>query len=1392
VRLPYFINFRTIALTVVLLLLIAGGAFGWSYWQNRPDNLYESALNDFHKAEKVRDTDVDKAKSLYERADTQLRRLLNKEPGMSKAHLLQYKVLMPLAKIEEKPNPKSAQAHFAEAFAAGARAAALDKSNVEAQAIMLDGHFRNSDFAKAYPYARTLIDNLPADESGIELDGFNDMVIGGYYVLALKAMDSERPNPEQALEYLAASQKREKEKPGAGPAKPRWRAAALEVKALLVQAEAARKAGAGRPAAADATQKFKTHVADYVERARGELKENVPPSDGKPELPQLATLSVTNANGLIDLLLISLVAADDREMVQQRSELLLDVCDKLAHATGANPWIYQEAARGTMRLPLVVAGLPLNDREVMVAPVKASVPLANHLTKDELARDNQRILDINNAILDKTAVNPAVYLQMASSAKDDRARALDLTKRGLKVAADQKISPDDPRVLELQLHAAWLLLLDKKVKEADEYLAEVSKHKMFTARVNYLQGLAAVLDGRLEEGGKKLAAARDDARLKDSLPLLLGLAQAYMGQGKLEDALPVLTQLQGIYDRQAKLDRDDQFWLDLWLPSREQVYMNLFRCHLALALRATSGQEATDHYKSALEYRKKLTFRADEANAALVNFHLTRARLYDSKKQTREADQAREAVQKLLEGLPASSRSDPRVLWAEVSAILSQPETNPAVIAGAVAAPLGAPTDPAVRLGELGLLRAGYGWHWLKAEQRIREVAKDQPDSTTAQLALVRWLQINGRTEEALATLAELQRNATTVAEKQQIQATRAAAELQAGHTEEADKLIESLRKDGQELPVAALEVLVQLRKGDYKEAQALLDKAVSKHDQSGLLHYWQGQVHQYSGEFAQAIPSYERSFQFAQFKNVSQNALLACVMGLASGPAGKPEKANPSAAFDEAARLRKAHPDDPAILLAYAMTARLMDRVYGPDGMEGALAKMVEVIRKDRPTAAEGAVYVAAGEWVNAGRPDRARQELKPNLEAKPPHLPSLVLATRLAVADEDWAEVATDLKALEKLQPDAVDLPLWQAGLHRARGETEDAKAIYKAFVEKNPKLNTGYLALAQMHENAKEYKEALDWVKKWRKEMPDEINGFRALVRVLARDGQVAEARKEADAFIKEQVKKARDAREEWERNNPIKDKDKEKEETEQRAKAKAELLNAVELALAMQVVGAFQEAKEYKEAETWLERSEPLIKKLPEAARKENRIAFQLLRGGLYLGQAKKYKEKSPERAKLMDQAIAEYDAVWKAVPGHVIAGNNLAWLLVKEKGDAGQALAVAEQVRKGKNSGKPVGGERLPVEFLDTLGVVYRASDHNPDALALFQEAMQRYKSEPRVVMHLAQAQAALQMKPDAYANFTKTINLADQRAKTSADPEQKDKMVRLKAEAESERKKVGG
>src|SRR5262249_26062119 len=136
---------------------------------------------------------------------------------------------------QTSPAERKALGFQADAFRSAEEAARRDDKNVEAQAALLFKHFNDNNLRGAYPYARGLIENL-ANAKNVELEDFNDYVIGAYYILALKEMEN---HPDQALAYLEASLAREKPRPPATKAVPRWRAVDVESRALLKKVEMA-------------------------------------------------------------------------------------------------------------------------------------------------------------------------------------------------------------------------------------------------------------------------------------------------------------------------------------------------------------------------------------------------------------------------------------------------------------------------------------------------------------------------------------------------------------------------------------------------------------------------------------------------------------------------------------------------------------------------------------------------------------------------------------------------------------------------------------------------------------------------------------------------------------------------------------------------------------------------------------------------------------------------------------------------------------------------------------------------------------------------------------------------------------------------------------------------
>jgi predicted Zn-dependent protease len=1104
VRLPV-INFRFVFFSVLIVLLLAGGVFGWYWWSNRPDYLFKSAVAYFQAADEARKKeDLVQARQCYESADKQLQTLLepDKTPNDSRAWMLRWKVLEGLGRMAARDDSERSIKLLTEARICAQRAA-RDPSNLEAQAVVLSYFFANDDFDHAEPYARSLVDHLGSNT--LDLENPEGYIAGAFFVLARAALQP-RPiaHPDEALDLIRSAAEWEQKGTAAKPL-PRWRSIDIEARALKIKAEQAKGSsspGKGKvprgpqPSASELLGQLQSRMAPWVDRVRNELQTEKPASGDKPAQPELTTLSPTDTRGLLDFLLLSIEVAPDAAAVQERADLLLQVAEQVSSVPNCPPHALRETARAVALLPALLSRLP-----------RSQAPRLEELTKlnDRIDKFGLR------AQKEGLSLDAGTYLTMARNAhamvrdadtKKYWEQAVQLARKGLDTARARKLPPKNPVVLELNEELAWLLLLQQKTSDAEkEPLAELARHKEMLPTVHYLRGLAAVRDGRLEEGVRELLQAQTSTKFAQQVPLLIGLSYAYMGLARYDRALPVLEKLQVIYENKARFKPDDELFSQEWMPGLSAVGLEICRCHLALANQANlEPRLQQQHFQRALQYQAAL--RGDEmgpaADALVVNAYVAQARRLRTT-QPLQADRTLEIAHKFLESIPQALRDDPRLVWAQVNLILSEQETNPLAVASAVPLSLGAGSDLGVRLAGNGQLQEGLAWQWQKAEQLLTGLAAHK-DNLQAQFSWCLWLRQRGRLDEALAYLSDLETHASSPENRRQVQLVRAALMLRRGLTEDARKLIEGLEKEQADLAAEVLAIsntaLVGGDKGALKER---VEKALSKHEQSALLHYWQGQLQQASGNFPEAIQAYERALQFAQFRNLTEAGLLTCVLALAGSPKGGPD-----VAFKEADRLAAAYPSDPAVLLAYAATACQMDNIYGREGMEGALMRLQQVLAETGQSPAVGA-YLAAVQWNLAGRPDWARKVLvEKALPANQHHVPSLVLALQLALADEDWQAAQAFVQTLQQLHPNLQEIPQWQAAILVGLGETAKARKIYEDYVSRYPEQHTGYLGLAALSEKAGDYRTALDWVTKWRAMNPNDLNGLRAQVRILARTG------------------------------------------------------------------------------------------------------------------------------------------------------------------------------------------------------------------------------------------------------------------------------------------------
>src|SRR5262249_31310014 len=113
-------------------------------------------------------------------------------------------------------------------------------------------------------------------------------------------------------------------------------------------------------------------------------------------------------------------------------------------------------------------------------------------------------------------------------------------------------------------------------------------------------------------------------------------------------------------------------------------------------------------------------------------------------------------------------------------------------------------------------------------------------------------------------------------------------------------------------------------------------------------------------------------------------------------------------------------------------------------------------------------------------------------------------------------------------------------------------------------------------------------------------------------------------------------------------------------------------------------------------------------------------------------------------------------------------------------------------RQGRYSRKSVSGDRLPLDLLDTFGLVYREARHHKEAVELFTEAARRYGDEPRIYLELGRSYSGARQDRVALGHLNRAARLATEKADGSRDPRRKAQLLGVAEEAGKERLRLVG
>jgi hypothetical protein len=636
-----------------------------------------------------------------------------------------------------------------------------------------------------------------------------------------------------------------------------------------------------------------------------------------------------------------------------------------------------------------------------------------------------------------------------------------------------------------------------------------------------------------------------------------------------------------------------------------------------------------------------------------------------------------------------------------------------------------------------------------KADARMKEfVARygaDPKVGRTAKLAWSAWLVQTGRSEAAAAYLndpANFPAGADPVVDR-----LRAAALIGSGKREEGQRILKALPPDA-----AVSDALIR-GAATAAEREKELTAAIGRYENNGYFRMFQAYTRLADGKYEEAVRGFAGAAEVAGVEAAARTWLYTALVQYA--------QADPAKARELAVKLTADLPDEPGLYAAAALAARMQEDIGTPaDAWEQTKTMYAAVNRWEQAATKAGLprpqiALAKASFHLEAGDVAAAKAEAARSAAQNPDHAPTQLLLAGLSVEFPDGGDpVGTAKKyadAAFRADPDNPQMPWVEAQLKELAGDKAGAIAAYERLASVDPRNGRAYAKLIALTQAAGQKDAALRWAMKWQGELPNDAGAAAEVVRLLAQAGSKPEAKTIADDFV---AKVTAEAQKRAAANPPA-----------------AGAVDPVELARAEALfvtAGAFYRAGDFAEADARLGR----LPKDRQAAE-----AVLLMRGDIALVKQD------------WDGAVAVYRQLLDRNPRHFIAGNNAAWVLAAKKNDPAGALRIVEDVRKGL-AGRPIGAERLPPDFLDTIGVVYRKldrADRYTEMRELFEAAARRYPTDPRMHLFLGEAQAALKENSRAMATLDTAVRLATQPAPGVRLTDEQKKEVLQTAEAVKKR-----
>jgi tetratricopeptide (TPR) repeat protein len=539
------------------------------------------------------------------------------------------------------------------------------------------------------------------------------------------------------------------------------------------------------------------------------------------------------------------------------------------------------------------------------------------------------------------------------------------------------------------------------------------------------------------------------------------------------------------------------------------------------------------------------------------------------------------------------------------------------------------------------------------------------------------------------------------------------------------------------------------------EESEKGLQSALTKYENNGMLRLYDAASKMNQNKFDEAIREFRAAKEYSQVKAAATAGLTRALIGYAGS--------DPNKALPVIHGMITESPEEAGLFQAAALGALYTDDIGLPNDQWGAKKSMYAAVNRWEQLAIKAGdpattVGLTKAQYHTlAGNPVLARQEAIRVSGKNPNHVPTLLFLTESFLAERDFDQAQKYLdRANTEAKADDPTPALLEGAVLEGKGDLDAAAKLYERLMTQyagNPAPFARRIAVATAQQKPGD---ALMWANKWVEKSPTDPSAILEQVIQLAKaDPKSDAAVKKADEFVAKQVE-AGEAQLKAAKPAPT---------PENAAKFRSLVRGTVML----QTATAFSRARNFPEAK---KRVDVVLKEMPDSP------AALLIAGDIAMIEQK------------WDDAAAVYQKRLDTDKRDFIAANNLAWVLAEKKNNPTGALKLVSDVRASRG-GKPVGAERLPADFLDTIGTVYlKLNDANkfPEMRDTFEGAVKRYPTDPRMHSFLGQAYAAIGDNTNAVKSLKTAVRLASDPTVKAVSAGQKEE---AKKAAEAALKKFG-